>query len=63
MTIDELKNYIDERTHDSETKILTELRKYSLLFQSLLKVQRAKVDGVEERLTLIEERLSDLESK
>lgn len=63
MTTEELKDYMDERTHDMETRLLGEIRKYATLIQSLMKVQRTRTDGVEDRLSMIEERLSNLEDK
>lgn len=63
MTIDELRDYIDKRTYDSETRILTALHTYASRIESLMKVQRSRTDGVEERLFLVEERLNNLEAK
>lgn len=61
MTVDELKDYIDERTHNMETRLLSEFHKYAQRMESLMRVQRSRTDGIEERLFLVEERLSNLE--
>lgn len=61
MTIDELKEHFDERIHDTETRMLSEFHKYAQRMESLMKVQRSRTDGLEERLFLVEERLNNLE--
>jgi len=58
----ELRDYIDERTRDMETHLLTEFRKWALRIEATIKPQPARIAGLEERMTLVEERLDNLEN-
>jgi polyhydroxyalkanoate synthesis regulator phasin len=62
MTIDELKDYIDERTRDMETHLLSEFRKWAVRIEGSLRVQSTQVTVLTERVTLLEERLDKLET-
>jgi hypothetical protein len=58
----ELRDYIDERTRDMETHLLTEFRKWALRIEANIKPQPARIAGLEDRMTLVEERLDHLEN-
>jgi hypothetical protein len=60
--LQQLKDYIDERTRDMETTLLREFRKWAVRIVSDSKVQKAATLGLSERLTMVEERLDDLDS-
>jgi len=62
MTIDELKDYLDERTRDMETNLLSEFRKWAVRIEGSLRVQSTQVTVLTERVTLLEERLDKLET-
>jgi hypothetical protein len=59
----QLKDYIEERTRDMETTLLREFRKWAVRIVSDSKVQKASTLGLSERLSMVEERLDELESK
>ena len=63
MTNEELKDYIDERSRDMETTLLTEFRKWALRIEATIKPQPARLAGLEDRMGLVEERLDQLEGK
>ena len=58
----EQREYTDERTRDMETTLLREFRKWAVRIVSDSKVQKAATLGLSERLTMVEERLDDLDS-
>jgi hypothetical protein len=57
------REYIDERTRDMETHLLSEFRKRAVRIEGSLRVQSTQVTVLTERLTVVEERLDQLESK
>jgi hypothetical protein len=57
----ELRDYIDERTRDMETHLLTEFRKWALRIEANIKPLPPRLAGLEERMTLVEERLDQME--
>jgi hypothetical protein len=61
--IQELKNYIDERSRDIETTLLREFRKWAVRVVSDSKVQKAATLGLNERLSMVEERLDELDTR
>jgi len=63
LTNEELKDYIDERSRDMETTLLTEFRKWALRIEATIKPQPARLAGLEDRMGLVEERLDQLEGK
>jgi hypothetical protein len=52
-----------ERIEKTETTLLKEFRKWAISFESKFKANEALIVGFSERLTSVEERLSDLEQK
>ena len=63
MTIDELKDYMDERTRDVETILLREFRKWAVRIEGSLRVESTQVTVLTERVQMLEERLDKLEAK
>jgi polyhydroxyalkanoate synthesis regulator phasin len=63
MTIDELKEYIDERTRDMETTLLREFRKWAVRVEGTLRVQTTQVQVLTERVSSLEERIDQLEQE
>lgn len=61
--IQELKNYIDERSRDIETTLLREFRKWAVRVVSDSKVQKAATLGLSERLSMVEERLDEIDTR
>lgn len=59
--LQQLKEYIDERTRDMETKLLMEFRKWAVRIASDNKVMKATMLGLSERLSMVEERLDDID--
>ena len=69
MTDDELKalfekqrEYIDERTRDMETHLLSEFRKWAVRIEGAQRVQSTQVTVLTERVQVLEERLDKLET-
>ena len=56
-----LKEYTSELIEHMETKLLKEFRKWAISFESKFKANEALVTGFSERMTSLEERVSDLE--
>jgi hypothetical protein len=63
MTIDELKDYIDERTRDMETTLLREFRKWAVRIEAHNRLARTTTDTLNERLHEVETRLDDIDEK
>ena len=63
MTIDELKEYIDERTRDMETTLLREFRKWAVRVEGTMRVQTTQVQVLTERVSSLEERIDQLEAE
>jgi hypothetical protein len=59
----ELRDYIDERTRDMETHLLSEFRKWALRIEASIKPQPARIAGLEDRVSLVEERLDNLDNE
>lgn len=59
----EQREYTDERTRDMETNLLREFRKWAIRIVSDNKVQKVATLGLSERLSMVEERLDDLDDK
>ena len=54
------REYTDERTRDMETTLLTEFRKWAMQNDATIKPYPARLASLEERVTMLEERLDDL---
>lgn len=63
MTLDELKEYFDERLHDMETRLLSEFRKWAIPIEGSRRIQHATNSSTEDRLTALEDRMKELEKK
>lgn len=59
--LDAVKLELIERDEIVETKLLKEFRKWAVSFESKFKANEALVVGFSERMTSLEERVSDLE--
>ncbi len=59
--LDTVKLELIERDEIVETKLLKEFRKWAVSFESKFKANEALVVGFSERMTSLEERVSDLE--
>jgi hypothetical protein len=60
-TVQELREYVDERTRDMETTLLTEFRKWALRIEATMKPTPPRIYSLEERVALVEQRLDDIE--
>ena len=58
-----LKDDLAERLDDVETKLLREFRKWAMPIEGSRRVQQVLNSNVDERLSALETRVSDLESK
>ncbi len=58
----QMHDYTNERSHDIETRLLTEFHKWATRIESTLKPLPIRMGGYEERVALIEERLKDLDN-
>ena len=56
-----IKQDISAATYDLETKLLKEFRKWEVPTTARLKTQDIQIDGLDRRLSLVEERLNDLD--
>ncbi len=61
--IDAVKLELIERDERVETKLLLEFRKWAISFESKFKANEALVVGFSERMTSLEERVSDIERR
>jgi hypothetical protein len=62
MTIEELKEYMDERTRDMETTLLREFRKWAMRIEAQIKGDHVTLTTIQTRVSLLEERLDQLEA-
>ena len=61
--IDRVRIALLEHNEKIETNLLKEFRKWAISFESKFKANEALIVGFSERLTSVEERLSDLEQR
>ena len=60
---EELKTYVDERVEKTETKLLTAFHGWARSMEIRTRVVSSSVSGMDERLALAEERISELERR
>jgi hypothetical protein len=63
MTIDELKDYIDERTRDMETTLLREFRKWAVRIEGHNRIAKTTMNVFDERLHEVETRLDEIDDE
>lgn len=56
-----IKEYTDERSRDIETTLLREFRKWGTRIEVKSRVHGMQLEGLETRMTLVEERLDALD--
>jgi hypothetical protein len=61
--LEELKIYVDERSERTETKLLTAFHGWARSMEIRTRVVSSSVSGMDERLALAEERISELERR
>jgi hypothetical protein len=61
--LEALETRLLERVEKTETNLLREFRKWAISFESRFKANEALVTGFAERMTSLEERVSDLERR
>ena len=61
--ISALRAELIERIEDTETRLLKEFRKWAVRIESVGRVNETRSIGLEQRVSVLEERLNDLEDR